>query len=309
MEKFAPPLNLDDIPIHANHISRNFGKTRALKDIDLTIGAASNITAILGANGAGKSTFINCALGLTRPSKGKFSIFGHKAGTMAARRRIGVMLQDANLPDGLTPREHLTLFASYYPAPLNVDQVLSMCALQDFANKAYGKLSGGQKRRVQFAVSIIGRPDLVFLDEPTTGLDMEARRGLWRIVHEFSENGSHVILTTHYLEEAESLADRIVVLNKGTVIADGTTDEIRGATAGAMIRCITSLSLEKIQQLTAVRRVRMQGQHTEILSSHQTHTLSDLLQHDPEIKDLTVSKPNLEEAFLDLIQSREEGVQ
>ena len=214
------------------------------------------------------------------------------------------MLQDADLPDKLTPQEHLTLFASYYPKPLSVSECMEMCAIDTFAHKSYGKLSGGQKRRVQFAVSLIGAPDLIFLDEPTTGLDPDARRVMWDLIRTLSNEGKTIVLTTHYLEEADTLADRIVVINEGMVIADAPTPEIRNAVGGAIIRCITALNDSVLNTLPAVRSVRKAGRFTEILTSDQTATLRGLLERDPNVTELTVSKPSLEEAFLDLTHNR-----
>ncbi len=292
--------------IIAENLTKAYGRLTALDGIDLVVEGAG-VTAILGANGAGKSTFINCALGLVRPSKGRVRVLGAKAGSMKVRRRTGVMLQDADLPDQLSPREHIELFASYYPDPLRVDEVLELCDLNAFARKAYSKLSGGQKRRVQFALALTGQPDLVFLDEPTTGLDTDARRGLWKIVRNLNDIGKSVILTTHYLEEADTLADRIIVMNSGQIIADGPTDNIRDAVSGALIRCVTKLSLQVLHDLPAVKSAKESGRFSEILTKDQTKTLKALLIADPAISDLTVTRPSLEEAFLDLTQNGQEA--
>lgn len=288
-----------NIAITATGLTRKFGKTNALAGIDLSI-AGSGVTAILGSNGAGKTTFINCSLGLMPISGGGLKVFDKKPGSLSNRRRTGVMLQDAELPDQLTAREHISLFASYYQNPLALEETLKVCDLTSFADKPYSKLSGGQKRRVQFALSIVGQPDLIFLDEPTTGLDAEARRGLWSIINELVDQGRAIILTTHYLEEADALADRIVVFNKGQVIADGTAPEIRDAVGGALIRCVTRLDRRTLETLPAVRSVRQSGRYTEFISADATTTLTALLAADPDISDLTVTKPTLEDAFLDI---------
>src|SRR5690606_2161132 len=168
------------------------------------------VLALLGPNGAGKTTAVSTLLGLLRPDAGAASLFGARPDDMAAKVRIGAMLQISGVPPTLTVREHIESFAAYYPDPLPVEESLELAGLTDVADRQYGRLSGGQKQRVHFALAMVGDPDLLFLDEPTTGLDVESRRDFWRQVREFIGDGRTVILTTHYLEEADALADRIV---------------------------------------------------------------------------------------------------
>ncbi len=296
--------NVSAPALQADKLGKTYGDKTALDALELKL-ANQGVTAILGPNGAGKTTLIHCALGLTRPSSGTLSVLSATPGSMALRRRIGVMLQDADLPDLLTAREHINLFASYYPNPLPVDEVLTRCDISAFADKRYKKLSGGQKRRVQFALAIVGQPDLIFLDEPTTGLDIDARRILWDVVRELAEAGKTIVLTTHYLEEADALADRIVVLSVGGVIADGPAEDIRNTVGGSLIRCVTRLpdaALAALAQITSVRRA---GRYVEAMSRDATQSLTALLAADPEISDLTIKKPNLEEAFLALTHGPE----
>ncbi|MEM6638380.1 MAG: ABC transporter ATP-binding protein [Pseudomonadota bacterium] len=283
----------------ANGLGKRFGQKKALDDLDLRLGQRG-ITAILGANGAGKTTFIRCVLGLTRHDTGSISVFGHAPGSAAARSRTGVMLQDADLPHLLTPREHLTLFASYYDRPLGVDQAIATCDLTDFADKRYKKLSGGQKRRTQFALSVIGQPSLLFLDEPTTGLDTDARRTLWQTVRNLADAGTAIVLTTHYLEEADALADRVVVIRDGKVLTDASTQTIRETVGGSLIRCVTTAALNSVSALDGVRSVRTEGRFTELLCHDAPAALRALFAIDPSPQDLTVSKPSLEEAIAGL---------
>lgn len=292
--------------ISASNLTRRYGKTQALAGINLEI-ARTGITAILGSNGAGKTTFINCALGLVPKSGGALKVFDAKPGAMRNRRRTGVMLQDADLPHELSATEQITLFSSYYPIPLPLDEVIEICNLGDFATKPYGKLSGGQKRRVQFALAIVGQPDLVFLDEPTTGLDAEARRGLWAIIHGLADQGRAIVLTTHYLEEADALADRIIVFHHGQVIADGSPPQIREAVGGALIRCITILDDSALDRLPGLRSHRRSGRYVEIITSDATLTLATMLKIDPQLSELTVTKPSLEDAFLDITKIDQTG--
>jgi ABC-2 type transport system ATP-binding protein len=283
--------------IEAEGLVRRYGRKVALDGVDLAFRRGEGVTAILGANGAGKTTFVHCALGLVRPSRGRLTVFGGRPGTLANRRRIGAMLQDTDLPGGLTAREHIELFAAYYPDPVPTAELLELCEITPFAGRRYAKLSGGQKRRVQFALAIVGRPELIFLDEPTTGLDIDARRILWTTIRRLTEGGTAVVLTTHYLEEADALADRIVVFGDGHVLADAPTAEIRNRVGGALIRCVTRLDPPALARLPQVVRAEMSGRYVEILTADAPTTLRALLAADDEVADLTVTKPALEDAF------------
>jgi ABC-2 type transport system ATP-binding protein len=292
--------------ISARGLTCKFGRTRALDGFDLTV-EGPGVLALLGPNGAGKTTFVNAALGLIRPGSGQLSIWGHKPGDKRARSRTGVMMQDAELADLLTAREQITLFASYYPDPRGVDEVIALTGLTAFADKRYGKLSGGQKRRVQFALALIGRPELIFLDEPTSGLDTEARRGLWSIVRQAADDGARVVLTTHYLEEADALADDVAVLRDGRIIARGAPSELREAVGGALIVCRTTLDQARLEALPGVRRARLSGRYAEISAADAVITLRALFEADPELSDLSVRQPTLEEAFDVLTQTAPEA--
>jgi len=291
--------------IEASGLTKTYGRTTALDGLDLSIEGAG-VMALLGPNGAGKTSFVNAALGLISPSKGGLRVFGAKPGAFRARQRTGVMMQDADLPDRLTARELIGLFASYYPSPLTVEAVIERCALTDFANARYGRLSGGQKRRVQFALALIGDPDLIFLDEPTTGLDADARRGLWAIVREAADQGARVILTTHYLEEADALADRVAVINHGRIIADDHAAALRTKVGGSVIRCATRLALDQLERLPQVRQARRSGRFAELIAADAVAPLKALFDLDAEVTDLTVRSPSLEEAFDALVAPQTE---
>ncbi|MEO1028406.1 MAG: ABC transporter ATP-binding protein [Pseudomonadota bacterium] len=292
------------IPLEAIALSKSFGSTRALDQLTLSL-PEGKITALLGANGAGKTTLIRSALGLQRTDSGMLSILGGKPGALKVRERIGVMLQNSELPDLLTGREMLTQFGSAYPAPLAVEKLIHLCDLSEFADKRYKALSGGQKRRVQFALALIGNPELIFLDEPTTGLDGEARRVLWGTVRELSNSGKTVLLTTHYLEEADALADHIIVMANGRVVAEGPADEIRQQAKGALITCQTTLSESDLLSLPEVLTVQTSGRLHEIRTNSATQTARALLNRDQALSDLTISKPRLEDAFQALTQTDE----
>lgn len=288
--------------LQTNQLSVLFGDKVALNSIDLSI-SSRGVTALLGANGAGKTTLINCALGLCKPSSGDIQVFAKTPGEIETKKLIGVMLQDSGLPDLLSAREHIELFRTYYPNPLSLDEVCQRCDLGGFLDKRYKHLSGGQKRRVQFALAILGQPQIVFLDEPTTGLDIDARKLVWNTITELSATGTAVLLTTHYLEEADSLADHTIVMSEGNIIANDSTDKIRAAASGAIIRCESTLGLATIRALPHVRSVRLSGRQIEISSSDSIKSLRELLAIDPELKSLTVSKSSLEDAFVQLTTS------
>lgn len=280
-------------------VSKDYGSVHALQDVDLEI-RSGEVFALLGPNGAGKTTAVNLLLGLIRPTAGQASLFGGSPDDVAAKVRVGAMLQISGVPSTLKVREHLELFASYYPAPLAVADVLEMAELSEVANRLYGKLSGGQRQRLHFALALIGDPDLLFLDEPTTGLDVSARRSFWRTIRSFIGSGRTVVLTTHYLEEADALADDVAVIDHGHVIARGTPGEIKSRTAGRRIRAVTRLTEASIMTIEGVRSVAHNGAQTEILATLAEPVVRELLNRDPDLHDLEVTGAGLEEAFLAL---------
>ncbi|HZR59224.1 MAG TPA: ABC transporter ATP-binding protein [Terriglobales bacterium] len=236
-------------------ISKNYGPVKALSNVALSV-RSGELLALLGPNGAGKTTAVRLLLGLAKPTTGTARVFGGDPVNANVRTRTGAMLQVAKVPETLRVREHIRLFSSYYPKPLELSDVLAAAGLEDIKNRPFGELSGGQKQRVLFALAICGDPDLVFLDEPTVGLDVEARRLLWNEIRKLIARGKTVLLTTHYLQEADALADRVVVIDHGSIIAEGTPSEIKARTAGRRIRCITQLSMDLIRRMPSVLAVR-----------------------------------------------------
>ena len=211
-------------------VTKNYGEVAALRGIDLTI-ERGELVALLGPNGAGKTTAVRILLGLASADSGSASIFGHHPASHAAKVRRGAQLQVAKVPETIKVREHIELFSSYYPHPLPFAEVVEAAGLAGIENRLFGDLSGGQKQRALFALAICGNPDLLFLDEPTVGLDVEARRALWTRIRAFVARGGSVLLTTHYIEEADALANRVVVIQKGRIVAEGTPSEIKARTA------------------------------------------------------------------------------
>ncbi len=217
-------------PVQLTAVTKRYDDTVALNGIDLTI-RPGELVSLLGANGAGKTTAVRILLGLAPPTSGEARVFGCDPRDAASRTRVGAMLQIARVPETLRVREHIHLFSSYYPNPMPMQDVIEAAGLQGIERKKYGELSGGQQKRTLFALAICGNPDLLVLDEPTVGLDVEARRALWKQIRAFIAGGKSVLLTTHYLAEAEALANRVVVIHRGVVVAEGTPQEIKGDAA------------------------------------------------------------------------------
>ena len=286
-------------------VRKAYGKVQALDGIDLDI-HAGELLAVLGPNGAGKTTAIGLLLGLVRADAGEATLFGQLPQQLAARRGIGVMLQSAGIPDTLQVGELLALTRSYYAKPRSVADCVAMAGLDGLLKRRYGKLSGGQQRRVQFALAICGRPRLLFLDEPTTGLDIEARQTLWRAIRELVGQGCGVLLTTHYLEEAEALADRVVVVDRGRVVAQGSVQSIRAHVVQRRVRCSSMLDADVIARWPGVRSaVRNEGR-IEIVADAAEAVVRRLLVEDAALEDLEVERAGLADAFVALTRNQNE---
>jgi ABC-2 type transport system ATP-binding protein len=221
---------MNTTPAQFTRVTKNYGMVEALRGLDLTI-RPGELVALLGANGAGKTTAVRALLGLSKPTTGEVRVFGGDPRDARSRTRIGAVLQIARVPETLRVREHIHLFSSYYPNPRPIADVIEAAGLQGLEKRKFGELSGGQQKRVLFALALVGNPDLLVLDEPTVGLDVEARRALWKQIRAFVAGGRSVLLTTHYLAEAEALAQRVVVIHKGVAMAEGTPAQIKGNAA------------------------------------------------------------------------------
>jgi ABC-2 type transport system ATP-binding protein len=282
-------------------VRKNYGDISALRGIDFDV-RSGEVVALLGPNGAGKTTAVKLLLGLMPPNAGKVRVFGGDPMNPENRIGTGAMLQVSRVPETLRVREHIDLFSSYYPKPMPVDDVLAAAGLEKVSDRRFGDLSGGQRQRVLFALAICGDPDLLFLDEPTVGLDVEARRLLWEEIRNLVARGKTVLLTTHHLQEADALADRIAVINQGQIIAEGTPTEIKAQTSGRKIRCITSLSPASLRQIRGVTEVRQDREALEIHARAAEPVVRELLARDPALSGLEVTSAGLEEAFLALTQ-------
>jgi ABC-type multidrug transport system ATPase subunit/peptidoglycan/LPS O-acetylase OafA/YrhL len=280
---------------------KRYGNTVALDGLDLQV-RQGELLALLGPNGAGKSTAISLLLGLQQAETGSASLLGQSPDRVEARYHVGVMMQEVVLAPELRVRELIALTMSYYPAPFNLDEVLELTHTAPLADRPYGKLSAGQKRQAQFALAICGRPSLLFLDEPTVGLDIQAREMLWATIRRLISQGCSIVLTTHYLEEAEALADRVVVLAKGRLIASGTVNEIRGLVVRMHITCATTLAADQVATWSGVGSVTRDRERLRIVATDAEAVVRRLMIEDDGVRDLEVLRAGLAEAFTELTQ-------
>ena len=280
-------------------VHKAYDKIEALRGMDLVL-RRGELLALLGPNGAGKTTAIALLLGLVRADAGSVELFGRDPQDIRARRGIGVMLQDADLPPTLRVGELLRLAASYYPQPRDLHETAELAGVDDLLQRFYGKLSGGQQRRVQFAIALCGNPSLLFLDEPTVGMDIQSRQKLWTAVRRLVADGCSIVLTTHYLEEAEALADRVCVMAKGRIISEGTVDALRARVALKRVRCRSTLAPADVASWPDVAEARMEGECLWMSTPRAEALLRRLLAADASLRDLEVRAAGLAEAFTEL---------
>ena len=291
-----------DTVVSVVQASKFFGRTHALDGVSLKI-ARGEVVALLGPNGAGKTTLVSLVLGLRKPTSGDVKIFGLDARDRRARSRTGVMLQETGLPQFLRVGEVVDLFRSYYPHPLDRDAVIGTVGLREKSTSMIATLSGGQQQRLYFALAICGDPDALFLDEPTVGLDVEARRNFWAHVREFVRSGRTLLLTTHYLEEADALADRIVVIDKGRTIADAPPSVLKARVKSKRV----SFDAKEAPNLDglAVERVQSSAGRVDLFTSEPEAVLRALFGRGLDIRNLEVAGATLEEAVIGLTSGRD----
>ena len=281
------------------NVHKRYGKTMALAGLDLEV-RQGELLAVLGPNGAGKSTAIALCLGLLEPDQGSVDLLGRSPLDIDSRRHVGVMMQEVGLTPELRVRELIELTASYYPNPRSTGETLEITRTGPIAERPYAQLSSGQKRQVQFALAMCGRPSVLFLDEPTVGLDVEARETMWRAIRDLIAQGCSIVLTTHYLEEAEVLADRVAVLANGRLIASGTVDEIRSIVSRKRIVCTTSVTEHEAAGWPSVVSATRVTHRLQITAVDAEGVLRRLLAADDKVRDLEVRQAGLAEAFADL---------
>jgi len=287
---------------HTRGLTKKYGIVTALHNVSMEL-RAGELLALLGPNGAGKTTLVRMLLGLASPDAGRVSVFGADPRQSSVAGRCGAMLQVGRVPETLKVREHIDLFSSYYPSPLPLAETFKIAGLAEFKDRPFGELSGGQKQRVLFGIAICGNPDLLFLDEPTVGLDVEARRLMWAQIRTLISRGKTVLLTTHYLNEADALADRILVLQQGSIVAEGTPAEIKSRAIGKQVRCVSRLTAHEIRQIPGVVSVKEDRNAYELQVSVAEPVVRELLQRDSWLSELEVTNAGLEEAFLALTQN------
>ena len=289
-------------------VTHRYGGRVALDHLDLDI-RAGEVLALLGPNGAGKTTALGLLTGLLRPQAGHVALYGGDPRSAACRRGLGVMLQDARLPETLRVGELVRQFSAAYPSPRPEAETLALAGLEGLERRPYGALSGGQQRRVQFALAICGRPKIVLVDEPTTGLDVDARRAFWAVLRGLRLEGAALVLTTHYLEEADALADRVVVMRGGRTVAEGTPMQLKARAAGTRVRCRSGLGLDEVRGLPGVREARREGDRLVLRCTEADAVIRELLRRDPALAELEVVPASLEDSLLELTHDAQQAAE
>jgi len=295
-----PSTTLDGAAVRLTGLHKSFGHVQAVRGVDLEI-APGEVVAFLGPNGAGKSTTIDMLLGLTRPDSGTATVFGAGPVEAVQAGRVGAMLQGGALLPDVTVGELVSMFATLHRRPMPVAKAMELAGITDIAKQKTTKLSGGQSQRVRYALALVPHPDLLVLDEPTVAMDVEVRRSFWASMREFTASGRTVLFATHYLEEADDFADRVVVLANGVIVADGTGAEIKSSVAGRTITAVVpGTHPAQFLQLPGVSSTDQQGQRMVLHCNDSDTALRALLATYPAVHDIEISAGNLEDAFLEL---------
>ena len=296
----SPMLSPPTAGVRLFGLVKSYGDVRAVQGVDIAV-ARGETVALLGPNGAGKSTTIDMMLGLTRPDRGHVDVFGMSPAEAARRGEVGVMLQTGGLIRDLSVRELITMMASLFPEPLDVDEVLTITGLHDVAERRTQKLSGGQVQRTRFALAMVPNPELLVLDEPTVALDVEARHAFWTSMRDFAARGKTVIFATHYLEEADAYADRVVLMSLGRIVADGPPTEIKARVGRRVLRAtLVDADSGALAALPGVTRVDRRGDSIELQCTDSDAAVRALLAAFPTARDIEIRGAGLEEAFLEL---------
>ncbi|MEK3796416.1 ABC transporter ATP-binding protein [Paenibacillus sp. FSL R7-0204] len=297
--------------IEVNNVSRSFQEKQAVKQVSFTISRGS-ITAVLGPNGAGKTTTLAMLLGLLEPSEGSVTVFGLKPADVRVKQRTGAMLQEVSVMDRLKVRELLALIRSYYPQPMEMEVLLQATGLGETDLNRYAeKLSGGQKRSLSFALALAGNPDLLFFDEPTVGLDTTARRHFWERVRGLADQGKTILFSTHYLQEAEDIADRILLFNRGVLAADGSPDEIKARLVKKSLSFLASgdpaLLRSQLLELPAVEGCYEKDGRLHVSTGNTDEALRAIFVNGLAVQDVRIDQGKLDEAFEQLTLNQEEA--
>ncbi|GLV63048.1 ABC transporter ATP-binding protein [Bacillus mycoides] len=295
--------------IEVNGVSKTFKHKKAVNNVSFHVNKGQ-IVALLGPNGAGKTTTISMMLGLKDPTEGDISMFGKSPKHREVRNSLGAMLQEVSVIDSITVEEAIELFRSYYTNPVEKETLLQLSNLESERKQRCEKLSGGQKRRLNFALALAGNPDLLFLDEPTVGMDITSRKTFWETIRKLASEGKTIILTTHYLEEADALADRILLFANGKIIAEGTPDEMKATISR---KTISFYSKEKIlksllKELPHVTEVQSNEGRFTLTTEDTDATLQAIYQRNLPVTDVSVERGSLDEAFEQFVANQKEGI-
>ena len=289
--------------VRLRDVSKSFGPVRAVDRLDLTIPVGQTV-ALLGPNGAGKSTTIGMMLGLVAPDSGSVELFRTGPDRAVQAGQVGAMLQDAGFVPNATVRELIELARALYPAPLPTSQVLATAGLTGLAGRRLDKLSGGEAQRARFAFALAGNPRLLVLDEPTAAMDVATRQAFWGAMRGYSAAGHTVLFATHYLEEADEFADRIVVIGAGRVIADGSGAQIKSLNGGRRVAFdVAGSTTAGLDRLPGVRSVEIRGDRVSLRSDDADATVAALVHSGRPFENLEVSSAGLQDAFLALTAS------
>ncbi|EJQ53245.1 hypothetical protein IEE_00138 [Bacillus cereus BAG5X1-1] len=284
--------------IEVNGVSKTFKHKKAVNNVSFHVNKGQ-IVALLGPNGAGKTTTISMMLGLKDPTEGNVSIFGKSPKHRDVRNSLGAMLQEVSVIDSITVEEAIELFRSYYTNPVAKETLLQLSNLESERKQRCEKLSGGQKRRLNFALALAGNPELLFLDEPTVGMDITSRKTFWETIRKLASEGKTIILTTHYLEEADALADRILLFANGKIIADGTPDEMKATISRKTISFYSkeSIPMGLLKELPNVTGVQSNEGRIILTTEDTDATLQAIYQKNLPVTDISVERGSLDEAF------------
>ncbi len=293
--------------IGVNQVSKLFKNKKAVNQVSFSI-QKGEVVAILGPNGAGKTTTIMMMLGLLEPSDGSVQLFGSHPKTKAVREKIGALLQEVSVIDALKVREVIQLFRSYYPHPLSYEELVAFTGFtKDELQKRANKLSGGQKRRLGFALAMAGNPDVLFFDEPTVGMDVTSRKLFWNTVSDLKERGKTILFTTHYLQEADDIAERVILFHEGKIIGDGTPKSIKARLLKQSVSFtpISAISYEVLKTLPHVTDLYEKNGRIFLLTDHTDGVLASIFAEKLSVENIEIERGRLEDAFEQLVEKRE----